>query len=250
MATVTNERIKAKVNRWIWDTGAGIDIVPAKDVANMSHLITKTATPLPITTANGESSVDKEIWLKLTAFKQIVKPFVLDGSPAVLSVGWRCMELGYDFWWPAFKRPIITLPSGVTVKLDVEDYVPYLDSTAYSCGLKSKETIFRQFAMSVIEKRRNGASSSSTGASADASLGSTGAGVPVLVGNPGNVEVVPPNAAPEPAPPPVPEDLEVELAPGGGGPVRSERSEGPPQNLQPGAFPLCPFPNIFPKTTI
>ena len=70
MATVTNERMKAKVNRWIWDIGAGIDIVPAKDVANMSHLITKTATPLPITTANGESIVDKEILLKLTASKR------------------------------------------------------------------------------------------------------------------------------------------------------------------------------------
>ncbi len=102
LAAFPEQKIKSLVTRWIWDTGAGIDIVSAQGVSNMKHLITKTATPLPLCTANGESLADKEILLKLTAFKEIVKPFVLDGSPPVLSVGWRCMELGYDFWWPAF----------------------------------------------------------------------------------------------------------------------------------------------------
>ena len=58
LSIVPNERIKALVTRWIWDTGAGIDIVSAQGVSNMQHLITKTASPLALCTANGDSMAD------------------------------------------------------------------------------------------------------------------------------------------------------------------------------------------------
>ena len=73
-------------------------------IENMKHLVTKSENPLSFCTANGESSADNEVLLKITALKEVTKPYVLDGSPALLSVGWRCMELGYDFWWPALHR--------------------------------------------------------------------------------------------------------------------------------------------------
>ena len=40
------------------------------------------------------------------------KPIVLDSTPAALSAGWRCMELGYDFRWAPFSLPSLTSPSG------------------------------------------------------------------------------------------------------------------------------------------
>ena len=47
-------------------------------------------------------------------------------TPAVLSIGRRCMDYGYEFRWPAGKLPYFITPSGVKVTLVVEDYVPYL----------------------------------------------------------------------------------------------------------------------------
>jgi hypothetical protein len=127
LATIPHQSITSSARRWIWDTGAGIDIISARCVANMKHLITKPANSLPIVTANGSAFAEQEILLKPTAMKEIVKPFVLGDSPPVLSVGWRCMELGYDFWWPAFQRPIITTPGGQTLTLEVDDYFPFLN---------------------------------------------------------------------------------------------------------------------------
>ena len=98
------------------------------------------------------------------------------------------MELGYAFWWPAFGKPIVTRPDGGTVVLEVENYVPFLDSTAYSCGAKTKDTLFRQFAaVSAVPQKPHPASS-----------GHTGAGVPVCVGGPGDAGADP-IALPPPA---------------------------------------------------
>ena len=72
--------------------------------------------------------------------------------------------------------------------LEVENYVPFLDSTAYSCGAKTKDTLFRQFAaVSAVPRKPHPASS-----------GLTGAGVPVCVGGPGDAGADP-IAVPPPA---------------------------------------------------
>ncbi len=142
LAATPSPRIKAKVTRWVWDTGAGVDVVNGSAIENMQHLVAKSQNRLSLCTADGESAADEEVLLKITALKEVTKPYVLDGSPALLSVGWRCMELGYDFWWPAFRAPIVTTPSGATLTLEVDEYVPYLKSTAYSCSASSKATIF------------------------------------------------------------------------------------------------------------
>ena len=87
-----------------------------------------------LATANGVTSVDDEIALRVEALDETIKPFVLESTPSVLTVGWRCMELGYEFRWPARSAPIFTCPDGRIITLDVEDYVPYLNSAALSCA--------------------------------------------------------------------------------------------------------------------
>ena len=58
-----------------------------------------------------------------------INPYVLDDSPAVVSVGQRCIDAGWSFHWPAYSRPYFKKPDGTKVKLEVDDYVPYLPST-------------------------------------------------------------------------------------------------------------------------
>ena len=48
-------------------------------------------------------------------------------TPDLLSVGYRCQELGYGFHAKPYQVPYIVLPDGKTeVRLHVDQYVPYL----------------------------------------------------------------------------------------------------------------------------
>lgn len=52
-----------------------------------------------------------------------VKPYLVESSPAVLSVGARCVDKGYDFIWEGSKGKVRTsLLRGV--RLEVRNYVP------------------------------------------------------------------------------------------------------------------------------
>ena len=65
------------------------------------------------------------------------KPMVLTETPAALSAGWRCMELGYDFHWPAFSEPRLIAPSGASIPLRVDNYVPYIAMKTQTCDVDS-----------------------------------------------------------------------------------------------------------------
>ena len=60
------------------------------------------------------------------ALNRDVEPLVLDQTPSVLSIGRRCMEEGFSFWWQAYKNPILYLPDGKAITLEIIDYIPYL----------------------------------------------------------------------------------------------------------------------------
>jgi hypothetical protein len=134
---------KAQVTEWIWDTGAAVDTVPKAALVGLDQFCTKPELPNIISTAHGNRAVEEEILLRLPTLGEVCRPLVLGGplsiNPAILCVGWRCMELGYDFHWPPFGKPVITLPSGKQVFLPVENYVPILESKAYTCGPKAVE---------------------------------------------------------------------------------------------------------------
>ena len=77
-----------------------------------------------IQTAGGNVQGAEEIVLTSNVLEErAFKPMVLNETPAALSAGWRCMELGYDFHWPAFSEPRLTAPSGESIPLRVDNYV-------------------------------------------------------------------------------------------------------------------------------
>ena len=51
---------------------------------------------------------------------------VLEKTPAVLSIGRRCMVDGYSFHWQKFKNPYLISPNGYKIELEVENFCPYL----------------------------------------------------------------------------------------------------------------------------
>ena len=66
------------------------------------------------------------IEIQVGTLADVVKPLLLKSTPALLSVGKRCMEEGYSFIWRAGKTPYLVDRSGVTHPLQVKDNVPYL----------------------------------------------------------------------------------------------------------------------------
>ena len=107
---------------WIADTGASQDLLSGTD-AEMG-CIYESSQPLKISTANGNIIGTKQARVKIQQTDSVVRPYVLDKAPSVLSVGMRCLRDGYDFVWRAHSRPYFRLPDGSRIKLEVKDNVP------------------------------------------------------------------------------------------------------------------------------
>ena len=61
-------------------------------------------TPISLATANGSTRADEVADVKVDALHKPFTPYILEETPAVLSVGVRCMEQGYSFVWPTGSR--------------------------------------------------------------------------------------------------------------------------------------------------
>jgi hypothetical protein len=92
--------------------------------------------PISLVTANGSTEANEVADVKLSAFPDPVHPYVLDHTPAVLSVGTRCVDQGYSFVWPANGKPILVRPDDKVVQLKIEGHVPVLDD---SCKVYPKD---------------------------------------------------------------------------------------------------------------
>ena len=114
------------VRMWLIDTGCGHDLVSHADTVAMKRFIEKAAQPLTFHTANGDTEAHEVVNSFMAEIREEIKPYILESTPNVLSVGFRCVKLGYSVIWPAGERPYFVLPSGQIVELDVIDDIPYL----------------------------------------------------------------------------------------------------------------------------
>ena len=113
---------------WIADTGSAQDLLTDRNLPDRFGYYSDS--PIRLITANGESSSTKQGKVEVPELKEIVKPYLVESSPAVLSVGTRRVDKGYDFIWKGSKgeSPYFITPGGKKVALEVRDYVPYLCS--------------------------------------------------------------------------------------------------------------------------
>ena len=77
-------------------------------------------------TANGVVELTNEITFDIEKLEQSTTAVVGKDTPDLLSVGYRCQELGYIVYWPPHSIPYSVLPDGKTeVDLEVDQFVPY-----------------------------------------------------------------------------------------------------------------------------
>ena len=98
---------------WIMDSGSGLDLVPWEDVRDLPpeqwHQLIR---PILLDTAGGESKANQVVQFVLDKLGENVEALVLPSTPYVLSLGRRCQELGYGFWWEPYGLPHLMLPDG------------------------------------------------------------------------------------------------------------------------------------------
>ena len=110
------------IKLWLFDTGCGHDLVSKRDVSHLLRRVHPAVEPLYLKTANGRTRADKVIDIYVDEIAEEVQPYILDSTPAVLSVGVRCAEMGYKFIWRAAGDPYFFLPSGKNVSRSHSQY--------------------------------------------------------------------------------------------------------------------------------
>ena len=131
-----------------------MDIVPREALRGAEKFIQKSSSNLVIQTAGGLRDATDEVVLTTKSLEEkALRPIVMESSPAALSAGWRCMELGYEFQWKPYSLPFIITPSGRHVTLRVDNYVPVLDVEMYT--IMPKDTVSSIFSALVRAKRNS-----------------------------------------------------------------------------------------------
>ena len=81
--------------QWIVDTGSEQDLVDTERAVTLQKRINPALTPINLWI----NCADKIADFSIDQLNEVVTPYVLPSTPAVLSVGQRCLEKGYDFVW-------------------------------------------------------------------------------------------------------------------------------------------------------
>ena len=122
------------VTLWLIDTGWDHDLVRMKDLgADMAHILVADR-PLTFNTANGKTKATEQAPLYCAELDENLLACVLGCTFGVLSVGKRCMHLGYSFIWLAGQKPYFVTPGGTIVHLEVKDDIPYIRVGSAECA--------------------------------------------------------------------------------------------------------------------
>ena len=126
---------------WLCDTACPFDLVTRDSIATEDEWrIHEADKEIRLATANGEISVTTvfDTQVEPLLYENGTKVHVLESTPDVLSIGKRCVELGYGFHWePYSKRPYFVPPEyhfgervddGIIELISIGN-VPYLPDT-------------------------------------------------------------------------------------------------------------------------
>ena len=87
-----------------WTLGASADLVGEDGLDEEERKRVRKATDvLNLSTANGPTASTEEVELDVPNLGIKVKTRILGDSPDVLSMGIRCAEQGFEFYWDPFS---------------------------------------------------------------------------------------------------------------------------------------------------
>jgi len=118
------------VRRWLVDTGCPFDLIAHKELDAHEETFIKKATKLiRLSTPNGIVDADKMVSFRIPMLDGNIDAHIMKSSPTVMSIGRRCMTMGYGFVWRPGRNPFMITNTGKKINLEVIDYIPYLPVT-------------------------------------------------------------------------------------------------------------------------
>ena len=97
--------------QFIADTGAGVNLMSKDELdSRAKRRVEKLKTPLRLNTANGVIAADEVLPMELPVMDDTLDFVLLENTPAVVSVGERCVTKGYGFYWPPYGDPFFVCP--------------------------------------------------------------------------------------------------------------------------------------------
>ena len=86
-------------------SGANLQMVSEKDLNSAELETMRTSrSPTTVMTANGEVQTREEATVHVKQLDLFVKVMLLESTPAVLSLGKLCKELGYSYHWTSGQK--------------------------------------------------------------------------------------------------------------------------------------------------
>ena len=85
--------------------------------------LTKSCSPTIVITANGEVQTHEEATSYVKELDIVLTMKVLEDTPAVLSLGKLCDELGYSYEWITGQKPHLA-KNGIRIQCNTENFVP------------------------------------------------------------------------------------------------------------------------------
>ena len=140
-ASIGTKSIYCVDNLWIFDSGCGFDMCTEDKIKHLMKYILP-AEPQEFNTANGpyESSEVVSLSFRMGNVRYDARPYLMEDTPSVLSMGMRCMNEGFCFIWIKGFDPCVITPTGHIEPLCVINCVPYLESRKSSDARRDQLT--------------------------------------------------------------------------------------------------------------
>ena len=112
---------------WLLDTGCAIDLIQYDSIPEGAREdICHAKQRFSLETANGTRDASHCIPMQVLDFYENIEPYTLPSTPDVLTIGPRCRDQGYGFYWePWASAPTFVNPRGEEIPCEVQNGIPY-----------------------------------------------------------------------------------------------------------------------------
>ena len=97
---------------WLQDTGSGHDLIDRHQcdeyTLSQAQLLDQ---PLRLNTANGVTTIDESVPIQINPTTENAEALLLDNTPAVMSIGYRCVEKGFGLHLVALQHRAVLRPA-------------------------------------------------------------------------------------------------------------------------------------------
>ena len=149
--------LKPEEREFVVDSGASMHMISKKDLSDAEmDTLTKSCSPTMVITANGEVQTHEEAIVYVKELDIFLTMKVLENTPAVLSLGKLCDEIGYSYEWINGQKPHL-IKDGIRIICNTENFVPIVVP-----GLSSSSSTSSSSLRTPMKQESHSSSSSSS----------------------------------------------------------------------------------------